>query len=623
MNLNNRKYIILFFILFIGILYFFGLIQMQLIDVSWKLRAQEISEKRKVIVPARGIIFDRNKNKIVSNITYYNLMFVEKNIVDFDTSSFAKLVNMSVEDVKNRFLEIKKKQGTYYNKNTKKRTSNYLKSRAYPFLREITASEMAAIAPYLNQFKGFYKESTSMRLYPYNNAANILGYIAEVSPQNIKNDPFYKPGYNVGKTGIERYYEKELRGEKGVRYSIKSAQNNAVEPYENGAFDTLATQGAEISLGLDIKLQQYSEKLMQNKKGCVVAIEPSSGEILTLVSSPTFNPNLLVGKKNISKNYPALVKNKNKPLFPRPLAAEYPPGSIFKLVQSLIGLQEKVVTPNSSFPCTKSMVGCHNHPKAKSIAEAIKYSCNPYYYYLMRKVIHQKENKNLFRDAAIGLEKWVKYMHRFNLGRKIDTDIPGLRSGLIPDVNFYNKWYGKNKWKFSTIRSIAIGQGEVKLTPIQMANIAAIIANRGWYYTPHFIKKIENKKIDEKYTTKNQTGINKEHFEPIISGMHKVIYEAGGTARLARIKNISICGKTGTVQNPHGKDHSVFIAFAPKDNPKIAVAVFVENAGFGGTWAAPIASLVIEKYIKGKIENTKKETRVLEANLLINTKNEK
>ncbi len=613
MNLDNRKYIILFFVFFIGLLYFLRLLHMQLLDVSWKLRAQEISEKRKEVIPPRGIIFDRNNNKIVSNTTYYNLMFVEEKISELDTFSFAKLLDMEPSEISLRFSEIRKDQGTYYNKNTKKRTSNYLKSRAYAFLKEISLSEMARIAPSLHRFPGFYKESTSMRNYPYKGAANILGYISEVSNNDLKKDSFYKLGYNIGKTGVEKFYEKELRGQKGVQYIIKSALNNTVEPFDDGKYDTLAKQGTALKLGLDILLQEYGELLMKNKKGCVVAIEPSSGEILSLVSSPSYDPNLLVGKKNISLNYPKLAQNKEKPLYPRPLAAEYPPGSIFKLIQSLIGLQENVVSPSSGFPCTKSLVGCHNHPSAKSISDAIKYSCNPYYYYLMRKVIHQKANKSLFVDAAIGLNKWVDYMHRFGLGKKLETDISGLRSGLIPDVSFYNKWYGKNKWKFSTIRSISIGQGEVKLTPLQMANLAAIIANKGWFYTPHFIKKIQGQKVNKKYTTKNYTGINKEHFTPVIEGMNRVIYESGGTARLARIKDVSICGKTGTVQNPHGKDHSVFIAFAPMNNPKIAVAVFIENAGFGGTWAAPIASLIIEKYLKGYIENEKKEERILNA----------
>ncbi len=612
MNLDNRKYIIYFFVLFIGVVYSLRLFYMQIIDDSWVLRAQEIAEKRKEIIPPRGVVFDRNNKKIVSNKTYYNLMFKEEDITSLDTVSLAKILKWSVEDIRNRFNEIRKKEGTYYNRNTKKRTSNYLKSRSYAFLKEVSVDEMAKIAPFLNKFPGFYKESTSMRVYPYSNAANILGYIAEVSPNDLKKDPFYKSRNNIGKTGIEKYYEKQLRGVKGIKYIVTSALNNSVESYADGKYDTTAVQGAPLKLGLDINLQKYGEKLMQNKKGCIVAIEPSSGEILSLISSPSFDPNLLVGKKKISANYPKLIKNPDKPLYPRPLAAEYPPGSIFKLVQSLIALQEGVVTASTGFPCTKSLVGCHNHPHAQSISEAIKYSCNPYYYYLVKKIIQQGKKKNNKEDAALGLKKWTKYMHSFGLGVRLDSDIYGIRKGLIPTVDFYNRWYGKNHWSFSTIRSISIGQGEVKLTPLQMANIAVIIANKGWFYTPHFVKNW--------FGEKKHTGIDKKHFIPVIDGMKRVINESGGTARLARIPNVSVCGKTGTVQNPHGKDHSVFIAFAPVENPKIAIAVFIENSGFGGTWAAPTASLMIEKYLTNNILDKEKEDRIINANLLNSNK---
>jgi penicillin-binding protein 2 len=361
---------------------------------------------------------------------------------------------------------------------------------------------------------------------------------------------------------------------------------------------------------------------MQNKKGCIVAIEPSTGEILTFVSAPSFDPNLLVGKRNISANYPKLNKDPNLPLYPRPLASEYPPGSIFKLVQGLIGMQEGVITENSGFPCTKSMVGCHNHPMATDIPKAVQYSCNPYFYYLMKKIIQQGKNKNIAADAEAGLTKWVKYMNSFGLGVKMESDITGVKKGLIPGPKFYDKWYGYHNWQFSSIRSISIGQGEVKLTPLQMANIAAIIANRGWYYTPHFVKSIGGKGPMEAFKKKNYTLVNSKYYPAVIEGMRRVVNESGGTAASARLEDIVVCGKTGTVQNPHGKDHSVFLAFAPIDNPKIAIAVFIENSGFGGTWAAPTASLVIEKFLKGKISNEGKEKRILDAKLS-NIENEK
>jgi penicillin-binding protein 2 len=549
-------------------------------------------------------------------------MFVEEKLKNFDTIAFAKMLGWTKEQVVARFKEIEVGEGSYYNKSTKKRTSNYMKSRAYPFLKELTLDEILKIAPFLDKFPGFYEEATSMRSYPFSNAANILGYLAEVTGEEIKKDRFYKPANNIGRTGLERFYEKELRGIKGIRYVVTSAMNNAIQSYADGKYDTIAKPGANLTLGIDIDLQAYSEKLMQNKKGCIVAIEPSTGEILSFVSAPSFDPNLLIGKRNISQNYPRLNKDPNLPLYPRPLASEYPPGSIFKLVQGLIGMQEGVITANSGFPCTKSMVGCHGHEMATDIPKAVQYSCNPYFYYVMKKIIQQGKKKNAFADAEIGLAKWVKYMNSFGLGVKLETDITGVKKGLIPGPAFYDKWYGYHNWQFNNIRSISIGQGEVKLTPLQMANIAVIIANRGWYYTPHFVKSISGKGPLEKFKTKNYTMVDSKYFPSVIEGMRRVVNESGGTATSAKLAEIIIAGKTGTVQNPHGKDHSVFIAFAPIDNPKIAIAVFIENSGFGGTWAAPTASLVIEKFLTGKITNEGKEKRIMEAKLS-NIENEK
>ncbi len=596
-------------------MYIFRLFYMQVIDDSWSNRAHQISEKRREITPPRAVIFDRNETKIVANKTYFNLMVIEDKMgPDFDTLSFAKLIGWSKKEIHERFAEIVKGEGIYYNRHNDTRVSNYQRIRPYPFLKELTKEEMARIAPHLDGFPGFFEEKTSMRYYPYPNGANILGYLSEVNAREVKEDNFYKPSYNIGRSGIERFYEKELRGLKGVHYVVRSALNNDVKKYENGVFDTVAQQAPSIQLGLDIKLQAYGEKLMQNKKGCIVAIEPNSGEILSMVSAPTFDPNLLVGRKNVSEYYPKLLKNEDKPLYPRPTQAEYPPGSIFKLVQSLVGLQEGVLDANTGFACNKSLVGCHNHPAPSSIQRAVQYSCNPYFYYAVKRIIQQGKEGSIFKDAALGLDLWEKYMHSFGFGEKLKSDLTGLRAGIIPNTAFYDRWYGKHRWAFSTIRSIAIGQGEVKMTPLHMANLAAIMANRGWYYDPHFAKKIGD--IPVKSFKKHQTMVEAKHFEPVISGMWRVVNEDAGTAGRARIEDIEVCGKTGTVQNPHGKDHSVFIAFAPRENPTIAIAVIVENAGFGGTWAAPIASLMIEKYLLKDCKSPEKETRVLEAKLL-------
>ncbi|MCC6701587.1 MAG: peptidoglycan glycosyltransferase [Fluviicola sp.] len=616
MNLEGRKYVILVFILLVGSIYLTRLFFMQVVDDQWKLRAQEIAEKRKEITPPRGVIYDRNGKKVVTNKSYYNLMVREEEIVDLDTAAFAELLGWTVEKVKNRFYQIKKGEGRYYNKNTKKWQDNYQKQRAYPFIKELSIEEITRIAPHLERFPGFFEDLTSMRSYPFAGGANIFGYLNEVSREEVEEDHFYRGGDLIGRAGLERFYEKELRGQKGIKYVVTSAMNNAIESYANGKYDTMAKQGPALTLGLDIQLQVYGEMLMQNKRGCIVAIEPKTGEILAMVSAPSFDPNLMVGRKNINENYSKLVLDEGKPLYPRPLAAEYPPGSIFKLLQSLIGLQEGVITPQSGFPCTKSMVGCHNHPGAGNLPDGIKYSCNPYFYYVMRRIIQQGKKKSMFADAEIGLNNWYDYILSFGLGQEFETDVTGMRPGLIPNSAYYDKWYGHNTWAFSTIRSISIGQGEVKVTPLQMANIAAIIANKGWYYTPHFVRSIGNKGSLPQFKKKHYSKVDPIHFEPIIEGMRRVTYEAGGTGKKAAVEGITVCGKTGTAQNPHGEDHSVFIAMAPMENPKIAIAVFIENAGFGGVWAAPMASLMIEKYLKKKVKDKEKENYVKNANLL-------
>lgn len=615
MKLENRKYIIILFILIVGILYSSRLFYMQVIDDTWVLRAQEIAEKRKEILPPRAVVFDRNGRKIVSNKTYYNLMFIEDNITQLDTVAFGKLINWKPLEVRERFKEIKEGEGVYFNKSNGRKTSNYQTQRAYPFLKELTLDEITTIALHLDNFPGFYEEVTSMRSYPYSNGANILGYLNEVSREEIEEDRFYRPGGNIGRSGIERFYEKELRGRKGIKYVVTSAMNNAIESYANGKYDTVAKQSAGLTLSMDITLQAYGELLMQNKKGCIVAIEPKTGEILTMVSAPTFDPNLLVGRKNINLNYPKLSKDINKPLFPRPLQAEYPPGSIFKLVQALIAMQEGVISSTAGFPCNKSVVGCHDHPNASGVAQAVQYSCNPYFYAVVKKIIQQQKKRNNFADAEIGLNLWHKYMNSFGLGNKLETDISGQRPGLIPNSKYYDRIYGHNQWAFSTIRSISIGQGEIKLTPLQMANIAAIIANKGWYITPHFVKSIGKKGPRPIYLKRNQTMVDAVHFSSVIEGMRRVINEPGGTGSAARLEEVVVCGKTGTVQNSQGQDHSVFIAFAPMDNPKIALAIFVENAGAGGTWAAPIASLIIEKYLFNKVTNKDSEKLIVETTL--------
>ncbi|MFT5777393.1 MAG: penicillin-binding protein 2 [Crocinitomicaceae bacterium] len=621
MNFDSRKYVIITFFVLTGLLYSIKLFYMQVVDDSWKLRAQQIAEKRREITPPRAVVFDRNGNKVVENKTYYNLMMVEDEMLpDFDTVAFGKLIGMTKIEIKARMAEIVKSQGTYTDPESGKVSKNYRSFKAYPFLKELTTDEMSPIVPHLDNFKGFHEEVASMRNYPFSNGANILGYLSEATREEVDGDSFYKPGDKIGRAGIERYYEKEFRGTKGVRYIVTSARSETIGSFEDGKYDTTALQALPIHLGLDIDLQEYGEKLLQNKKGCIVAIEPSTGEILALISAPSYDPNLLVGNKNIRKNYPDLLNDMNKPLFPRPLASEYMPGSTFKLLQALIGMQEGVITKDSGFPCNKSVVGCHSHPSAQNVTQAVKMSCNPYYYAVTRRIIQQGKKKSSFEDSEIGLQIWANYMHSFGLGVKLDTDITGLRAGNIPDPAYYDHFRGKGTWKFSAIQSISIGQGEVQLTPLQLANVAAIMANRGWFYTPHFVKSVGDQGPLAKYQQKNYTMVDAVHFTPVVEGMRGCVHDPGGTASLARIDGVTMCGKTGTVENYiHGvkqKNHSVFIAFAPMDNPKIAIAVFIENAGGGGgTWAAPTASLMIEKYLNRVVKSAAKEKRIMDAKL--------
>jgi len=443
-----------------------------------------------------------------------------------------------------------------------------------------------------------------------------LGYMNEVNDKDIEKNPYYKPRDYIGRSGIEKEYEQILRGERGVKYYLKDAIGISTGSYENGKYDTLPVQGKNITLGLDSKLQAYGEKLMKNKLGSIVAIEPQTGEILCMVTSPNYNPNLLVGR-SLGKNYLELEKDSLKPLYNRAALSRYPPGSTFKTVMALIGMQEKVITPNTGFPCSKDLVGCHNHPSAQSVEQAVKMSCNPYFYYVVRRIVQQGKSKNQFKDAAIGLDIWAKYVRSFGFGTDLHTDLGGVTKGLVPDKAYYDKVYGEYRWAYSTIYSICIGQGEVNVTPIEMANLAAILANRGYYYYPHFIKDINGEGVPEIYKQRNYTMVDTSYFTYVVNGMEKVVSEPGGTASRARLKDIVVCGKTGTSQNPHGEDHSIFIAFAPKDNPKIAISVYIENAGFGGTWAAPLASLMIEEYLKDSISDKAKEDRILNENLIL------
>ena len=603
MNLSNRKFIVGLIFLVVGVLFVTRLFSIQVLNDEYKLDSESNVMRSMTQYPARGLIYDRNGELLVYNEAAYDLMVIPKQVKEIDTAAFCALLEIEKDEFLQKFSKAKK----------------YSRYKASTFLKEISSISYANIQEQLFLYPGFFVHTRTLRKYPRNSAAHILGYIGEVNQRTIEQKPYYKSGDYIGKSGLEYSYEELLRGTRGVKRVLVDVHNREKGSYKDGDADTMAVTGKVIQTTLDIILQEYGELLMQNKKGSIVAIEPSTGEILALVSAPNYDPNMLVGRA-VGKNYPILSKDSLNPLFNRALMAKYPPGSIFKTVQALVGLENGVITENSSFPCIKSLVNCHNHPRATSVSSSVKMSCNPYYYSVFKRLIQQNKVKSIYKDSEIGLGIWSKKIKQFGFGIRLGTDLPGINKGYVPDVAFYNRWYGEGRWAFSTIYSLSIGQGEMGVIPLQMANLSAIIANKGFYYVPHFIKEIENSDtIPHKFTVKKNVGVKERYFSPIIDGMHRVVYEAGGTARRARIHDsIIVCGKTGTAQNPHGEDHSVFIAFAPKDNPKIAIAVFVENAGFGGAWAAPIASLMIEQYLTDSIatSNLRKEQRILDANLL-------
>jgi penicillin-binding protein 2 len=599
-NLSDRKVVIALIFIVVGLIFIIRLFNVQIINDKYKIDSDQNVLREVIQYPARGLIYDRNGILLVYNEAAYDLMVVPRLVKEMDTLAFCQLLGIKLEDFRTKFYKAK----------------NYSRYKPSVFEKEISSKEYAKIQEKLFGYPGFYAQTRTLRKYPRESAAHVLGYIGEVDQNIIDNDHYYKSGDYIGKSGIELSYESLLRGKRGVKRVLVDVHNREKGSYLDGELDTLAVTGETIHLTIDAVIQEYGEKLMQNKRGSIVAIEPQTGEILALISAPAYNPNLLVGR-DVKKNYPVLSNDELKPLFNRALMASYPPGSTFKTVQALIALQDGVINEQTGFPCIKNPVNCHNHPNATDVISSIKMSCNPYYYNVFRRILLQNKSTSLFKDSEIGLAQWSKHVKKFGLGVRLETDLPSIKKGFIPDVDFYEKWYGKGRWAFSTIYSLSIGQGEIGVVPLQMANLSTILSNRGYFYTPHLLKRIEKTDtIPSIFRIKHQVGVDAKYFAPVVEGMLKVVEEAGGTARRAKIDSIQVCGKTGTAQNPHGEDHSIFIAFAPKDNPKIAIAVYIENAGFGGTWAAPIASLIMEKYLKGSIKDVEKEKRILEANLM-------
>jgi penicillin-binding protein 2 len=597
-NLENRKYTIIGIIIVLFVIVWIKLFTLQIIDVSFKISSDNNSQRRVTVYPSRGLIYDRNGVLLVCNEAAYDLMLIPNKMTSFDTLAMLKDLGIEKDD--------------FYARLEKAKT--YSKYRPSIFFKQINLQQYAILQEHLYRYSGFFVQNRTLRKYNEGVAAQVLGDVGEVSLETLQADSYYSGGDYAGKSGIENYSEIELRGKKGVQIFLVDVHSNIQGSYMEGKLDTTAVPGKDLTLTLDVELQRYGELLLKNKVGSIVAIEPSTGEVLAMVSSPTYDPQLLVGRPR-GNNYDSLLNSPGKPLINRAISSTYPPGSIFKMAQALVGLQEGVINPNTFFPCDKSKVGCHNHPPASSVDLAIQYSCNPYFYYVFKALVQRGIEKSIFKDSRIGLDLWQKKITTLGFNRALDVGLPAVNKGLIPNSDYYDRIYGKNRWAFSTVYSLGIGQGEILISPLQMANFCAIIANRGFYFNPHLVKKIGGENITGSNTQKIFTPFDRQYYDIVADGMDHVVNSDYGTGFYARLADIVVCGKTGTAENPHGKDHSVFIAFAPKDNPKIAVSVYIENAGFGGEWAAPISRLIIEKYLKGMVTDTVLEKRIIESNL--------
>ena len=569
-------------------LFFLQVINKQNSELEGKASVQKIYN-----FPERGYVYDRNDKLIVSNEPYYDILIVPNDVKISDSTKISKDLNISVKDFKSK-----------YNKALK-----FSKIKASIFLSSITKEEYAQLQEKMWRLSGFFIQKNSKRKYNYSTASNLLGYISEVNDYEIKNNAYYKSGETIGRQGLEKTYELVLRGKKGVNYFQKDKFNRIIGKYNNGIYDTMPEIPKKLKLTLDIDLQVYGDSLMKNKYGSIIAIDPKSGEILAIVNSPGYDPNLLVGRQRSSEY--RLLNNDSigKPLFERGLQGQYPPGSTFKIINALIGLQENIIQEKTSFRCDgghfyakNSFMKCHTKEATFSdLNNAIYTSCNTYFAKTYKGIIENYET------SSIGLDKWSNYVKSFGFGNYLGYDHPTGKPGFIPSSDYYNKWYN-NSWRAVTTISNSIGQGEILTTPIQLANFAAIIANRGWYITPHFVKEIERDSLNNNYKKKNKTLIDSKYFEPIIEGMVNVIEK--GTATNSRISNIKIAGKTGTAENfvkidgvkKQLTDHSIFIGFAPADDPQIAICVFIENGYWGSRWAAPISSLMIEKFINQDVE---------------------
>jgi penicillin-binding protein 2 len=607
-NFSERKYLIGGLFVLVVILFLIRLFNLQITDDTYKLSAENNSQRQITQYPARGLIYDRNGELLVYNQAAYDLMIVPRQLEVFDTTEFCQILGMEQADLIKRIAKAKR----------------YSRYKPSIFLKQLSAESYAVLLEKLYKYPGFFVQTRTLRKYPRQSAAHVLGYLREVSDKNIRRDKYYKQGDYIGITGVENSYEKVLRGQKGVTVSLVDVHNRIKGSYKGGKYDKEPVVGKKLQTTLDIKLQEYGELLMQNKKGGIVAIEPSTGEILAKVSSPGYDPEFLVGR-DFGKNYLSLLRDSVNPILDRTMMGQYAPGSIFKMVNALIGLQEGIITPNTRYECHNGYhvgrftMGCHSHQSPLDLRHSIQHSCNAYYAYLFRNLLDNPK----YGSVQKGFEVWRNHVRSFGFGDRLGADFSNELKGSVPTNEFYRKRYRTAKWRSLNVISLAIGQGELLITPLQMANMVATIANRGYYYVPHIVKSIGDEGgINSAFTKKKYTTIDPLYFDPVIDGMELVVSGgAGSTGTSAAIEGIRVCGKTGTVENNKGIDHSVFVAFAPRENPRIALVVYVENGKWGSWYGAPIAGLMIEKYLKGEIESPRRkgiERTMMRANLVDN-----
>ena len=595
-KLEKRKYVIAGFIVLIALIYGIKLYDLQINDGRYKESADTNAFLKKTIYPSRGLIKDRNGKLIVFNQPAYDVMLVPRDMKSFDTLDFCHTLNITPEQLRKRFADMK----------DKRLNPGYSSYTPQVLLTHLSAEDYGRLQEKLYRFPGLFIQKRILRQYNVSSAANLLGNIREVNAKDIENDKYYSPGDYTGDLGVEKSYERYLRGIKGTEILIRDAHGRIQGKYDNGSHDIAPVSGRDLTLSIDMGLQQYAESLMVGKRGAVVAIEPSTGEILCMVTSPSYDPSLLIGRQR-GQNYRKLVNDSTKPLFDRALMSAYPPGSTFKPSQGLIFLQENIITPSTPFPCHGGYinaglrVGCHPHGSPLPLQPALQTSCNAFFCWGFKNMI---DRRSKYGSSANAFEIWKKHLVSMGYGYKLGVDLPGESRGFLPNDRFYNKVYGEGRWSANTIISVSIGQGEIGATPLQIANLCATIANRGWFITPHVVKSIQDTVMPAELIEKRFPTIDASYYPIVAEGMRMAV--TGGTCRRAALPDIAVAGKTGTAQNPHGRDHSAFMGFAPYENPKIAVAVYVENGGFGATFGVPIGSLVMEKYLKGSIAENRK-----------------